>query len=292
MSIAVVETPTTRSGPATRTTSRCERMWSVRRLFAPCRRRDVDENAPAFEAHREGGHAVLLEAGLADAGAAMEFPAVPWTDDVIAVEPALAQRPTDMIARIRKHAVCSVAERNGDVDIIDFASAQRCPGKFVRGADIDPMFLPNHDVLQLCLFVAWNVAASHRCFGAAGMPGGSGRAPISTEPSPTPHRSGSEFLGNPGPRTIDGACDPRSVRVDHHLPSPAPSPLRSTHLAIACEQAFKAGVHRGLNLGSAFRVAPEAWPPPRWLKARRGGARGATCRNAMDASARERLACT
>jgi hypothetical protein len=45
---------------------------------------------------------VGLETGLAEAGAAVEFPSVPWTDDVILIEMTVAERPADMIARIRQ----------------------------------------------------------------------------------------------------------------------------------------------------------------------------------------------
>src|SRR5262245_64560892 len=89
-----------------------ERMRLVRRFGTPRRRRDVDEHATALDLHRERRHAILFESGLADAGAAMELPTVPRTSDVIAVETAFAERPTDVVADIRHRTELSILERD------------------------------------------------------------------------------------------------------------------------------------------------------------------------------------
>ena len=57
-----------------------ERVGLVRRLLARRAVRDVHEDAPALCLDGIGGDAVLLEAGLALAGAAMELPkALTWS---------------------------------------------------------------------------------------------------------------------------------------------------------------------------------------------------------------------
>src|SRR5580704_15992950 len=110
----------------------------MRAFPASRRRRHVDQDAAAFDAGRKGGDLVRLEPGLAEAGAAMEFPSVPRTDDVILIEMAVAKRPADMIARIRQRTPDSIAKRECNIDRIDFAAAQGRPRQFVRGAEIDP----------------------------------------------------------------------------------------------------------------------------------------------------------
>src|SRR5262249_49509392 len=87
-----------------------ERMWVVRLAHAPGAGGDIDEHAPAFDLHRIGRHPVFLEPRFALAGATMEFPVVPGTDDVIAVETSLAQRPAHVVARVRHRPEAPVAE--------------------------------------------------------------------------------------------------------------------------------------------------------------------------------------
>src|SRR6516162_10019353 len=82
-------------------------MRLVRRFCTPRRRRDVDEHAPALDLDRERWHAILFES-IAHAGEAMELPTVPRTSDVIAVETAFAERPTDVVADIRHRAELSI----------------------------------------------------------------------------------------------------------------------------------------------------------------------------------------
>ena len=51
-----------------------------------------------------------FEARLADAGAAMKLPVMPGADDIVAVQPALAKRPADMVAHIGNRAELSVLD--------------------------------------------------------------------------------------------------------------------------------------------------------------------------------------
>jgi hypothetical protein len=103
-------------------------MRLVRRLGTPRRRRDVDEHGVALDLHRQGRHAILLESRLADAGAAMELPTVPRTSDVIAVETAFAERPSNVIADIRYRTELSVLERDCNGDGLHLATLQRGSG--------------------------------------------------------------------------------------------------------------------------------------------------------------------
>src|SRR6516225_9721204 len=89
-----------------------ERMRSMGRFGPPRRRRDVDEYAAAFDLHRERRHTILFESRFTDAGATMELPTVPRTDDVIALETALAEWSTDVIADIRHRAELPILERD------------------------------------------------------------------------------------------------------------------------------------------------------------------------------------
>src|SRR5262249_50324118 len=130
-----------------------ERMRLVRRFGTPRRRRDVDEHAAALDLHRERRHAILFESGLADAGAAMELPTVPTTSDVIAVETAFAERPTDVIADIRPRAELSVLERDRKGDSSRLATLQRRARELIDTADVDPVLSTNHGVPPMLAFV-------------------------------------------------------------------------------------------------------------------------------------------
>src|SRR5208282_1819685 len=98
-----------------------ERMGRVRLLHALGWIRDVDEHVAAFDLHREGGHAVLLEAGLALAGATVEFPPVPRAFYVPGrIDAALAERAADVVAGVRDGAEYAVLERERDVRALHF----------------------------------------------------------------------------------------------------------------------------------------------------------------------------
>src|SRR6476620_9039085 len=121
-------------------------MRLVRRLGTPRRRRDVDEHAVALDLHRESRHAILLESRLADAGAAMELPTVPRTSDVVAVETAFAERPTNVVAKSRYRTELSVLERNRNGGRLHLATLQRRSGEILGTADLDPVFSSSHGV--------------------------------------------------------------------------------------------------------------------------------------------------
>ena len=69
---------------------------------------NIDQDTAALDLHGKGGNAVVFEAWFAEAGTAVEFPIVPGADDVFAVEPAIAERPADMVAGICYDAECPV----------------------------------------------------------------------------------------------------------------------------------------------------------------------------------------
>jgi hypothetical protein len=70
----------------------------------------IDENAAILDLHWIGRNAVLLETGLACTAAAMKFPIMPGADEVFAIQPALAERPADMVAHIRNRAECPILD--------------------------------------------------------------------------------------------------------------------------------------------------------------------------------------
>src|SRR5215510_4161666 len=126
-----------------------ERMRLVWRLGTPRRRRDVDEHAAALDLHRKRRHAILFVSRLANAGAAMELPTVPRTNDEIAVETAFAEWPADVIADIRHCAELSILERDRNGDSSRLAALQRRPRELIGTADVDPVLSTNHGVPQL-----------------------------------------------------------------------------------------------------------------------------------------------
>src|SRR5262249_4038752 len=128
-------------------------MRLVRRFCTPRRRRDVDEHAAALDLDRERWHAILFESRLAHAGAAMELPTVPRTSDVIAIETAFAERPTDVVADIRHRAELSILERDRNGDSSHLAALQRRPRELIGTADVDPVLSTNHGVPPMLVFV-------------------------------------------------------------------------------------------------------------------------------------------
>jgi hypothetical protein len=83
----------------------------VRALRALAAGGKVDENAAVLDFHRVGRNAVPLETGLTDAAAAVKLPIMPGAYDIVAIKPALAKRPPDMVARIRNRAELPILER-------------------------------------------------------------------------------------------------------------------------------------------------------------------------------------
>ena len=145
--------PARRGGPWRTFRFARERMRSVRRFGTPRRRRDVDEYAGAFDLHREGRHTILFESRLPDAGATMELPTVPRTNDVIAVETAVAERPTDVVADVRHRAKLSILERDRKSGGSSLAALQRDARDFLGAADVDPFLFIGHGVLPILVFL-------------------------------------------------------------------------------------------------------------------------------------------
>ena len=80
------------------------------------RGRRVDENASVFHGHVVSRNGVLLKTRLAQTGAAVELPVVPRADDVLAVEPALTERPADVVAHSADRAELPVLVRQRQPD--------------------------------------------------------------------------------------------------------------------------------------------------------------------------------
>src|SRR6516165_7542238 len=87
------------------------------------------------------------------AGAAMELPTVPRTSDVIAVETAFAEWPTDVVADIRHRAELPISERDGNGGGCRLAALQRRPRKVLGAADVDPVLFIGHGVPPMLVLV-------------------------------------------------------------------------------------------------------------------------------------------
>lgn len=84
-------------------------------------------------------HPVGLEPWFAVTGVAMELPAVPRTHDVLALERAVAERSTDVVARARDRREDPIAMRQGHRPARDGHLLQRYPGELRGVADVDPL---------------------------------------------------------------------------------------------------------------------------------------------------------
>src|ERR1700730_5575883 len=105
----------------------------------------VDEYAAVLDLHRVGGNAVTLETWLADAAGAVELPIMPGADDIVAIKPALAKRPADVVANIRNRAEFPILERYCELAVPCLDGSEWRPGRLVRGTDVDPVFISGHD---------------------------------------------------------------------------------------------------------------------------------------------------
>jgi hypothetical protein len=116
----------------------------VRALRALASGGKVDENTAVLDLHRVGGNAVLLETWLAYAAAAVKFPIMPGADDVFALKAALAKWPAGVVANIRNRAEFPILERYCKLAVPCLDASERRPGKLVRGADVDLVFISGH----------------------------------------------------------------------------------------------------------------------------------------------------
>ena len=151
-----------------------QRMRFVRRLVALAAGVKVDQDAAVLDLDRIGRNAVFLETGLAQAAAAVEFPIVPGADDIVAVQPAVAERSADVVAGIRNRAEFSILERYRELAVLRRDALERRLGKLIRLLPMSTQFSSPAMVIP------------HRRFDghliAAGVPGGNGRGSTSTMP--------------------------------------------------------------------------------------------------------------
>src|SRR5450631_454749 len=120
-------------------------MWRVRCPLALAAGIHIDQQAAVLDLDRIGGNAIVLEAGLTQAVAAVEFPVVPGADDIIAVESAVAERSADMVAGIRDRAELPILARYRQLAFARRDTLKRRFGKFFGAADVDPVFLSRHE---------------------------------------------------------------------------------------------------------------------------------------------------
>src|SRR5262245_3918955 len=137
---------------------------------APGRGGETHQEATGLDLHCIGGHRVLFEARLAFAGAAVEFPVVPGTDDVVPVEPAFAERPADVIAGVRDRPELPVLERHREVAVASLDMSQRYLRQFLGGTDVSPALFGH------------GLPPDYGTLIEARVPGGSGRGSTSTCP--------------------------------------------------------------------------------------------------------------
>jgi hypothetical protein len=89
----------------------------------------------------------------------MELPTVPRTNDVIAVETALAERSTDVVADIRHRAKSPILERDRKSGGSSLAALQRDARNFLGAADVDPFLIIGHVFSQYrCFFFRFGAA--------------------------------------------------------------------------------------------------------------------------------------
>jgi hypothetical protein len=72
-------------------------MWFLMPL---CRRVEIDQHPSVFDFDLVGRNTIILEPGFALAVAAMKFSVMPGADDVLTIEPALAQWSACVVARV------------------------------------------------------------------------------------------------------------------------------------------------------------------------------------------------
>src|SRR5262249_42778842 len=140
MSITVVEMPARRSGPGARSGLRESGCGWCGALVRRDGAATLTSTRPlsTLALHRECRHAILFVSRLADTGTAMELPTVPRTSDVIAVETAFAERPTDVVADIRHRTELSVLERDRNGGGLRLATLQRGSREGLRASDVSP----------------------------------------------------------------------------------------------------------------------------------------------------------
>jgi hypothetical protein len=74
----------------------------------------------------------------------MEFPVVPWTDNVVPVQAAFAKRTADVIASVRNHPKHRILKRDGEFHVGGFDAAQRCLGGLLQGTNVKPVLVASH----------------------------------------------------------------------------------------------------------------------------------------------------
>ena len=112
----------------------------------------IYDDAAVLNLYRICWNAILFEARLTNPATSMKFPIVPRADDIIAVEPTLAKRASDMVASIRNRAEFSIFERYRDVLVHRRDGLQRFRSEFNHVTNIDPVFIFGHNDLCSQLF--------------------------------------------------------------------------------------------------------------------------------------------
>src|SRR5262245_59761274 len=146
MSITVVEMPARRSRPGARSGLResgCGWCGALVRCDGAAR---LTSTRPLSTFTGNAGTRSSSNPGSPTPVPRWNFPTVPGTSDVIAVETAVAERPADVVADIRHRAELSILERDRNGDGLRLATLERSPRELLDAADVDPVFLTSHGV--------------------------------------------------------------------------------------------------------------------------------------------------
>ena len=144
--------PAIRNGPGARSILRDNGCGSCGFFLAFAAGFEINKQVAAFDLHRKSGYPVFFKTGFTEAAATVKLPIVPGANHVVAVEPSVTERPTNMIAYIRYRPEFTVLGRNRELVIHDRDALEWRLGQFVGVSDVDPVSIVRHDGLPPCLF--------------------------------------------------------------------------------------------------------------------------------------------
>src|SRR6185295_11844158 len=198
---------------------------------------------------------VVLGAGLPDAGAAVELPLVPRTDDVLAVEAALAQRSAGVVADAGDGAEDAVRMADRDRRAIDDDLPQRfrdevrdrpevTPARFSHGnlqeRQLTPWTLPRgcrrreRTLVPLVRAIGRDVAGLDQAKGAVD-PGAAVPRTGTRERAGALERRGA-LAGGHDRLAAFVAAPTADFLIAHDSPPPDTFPLRRDHVPAACKK--------------------------------------------------------
>src|SRR6185436_15814160 len=122
-------------------------MGLVRHLVPLGGRGEVDQQPPSLNPGLVTRDLVLLETWLSEPGGKVELIGVPGADDIFAVQPALTQRPADMVAGIGDDPKPSIQITNRELKPIDSYAPHGWILQLLHGSQVDPFRLTHRSFL-------------------------------------------------------------------------------------------------------------------------------------------------